>query len=83
MKKPCLKCLLEQIGKEDFSDKITAYIEKIPPEELVDEQTYLNRLEICQNCSNLQGSVCGVCGCFIRFRAAKNDKHCPGEEKLW
>jgi len=43
----------------------------------VGESCYNERLKICNNCSELIGGMtCGVCGCFVHFRARHKTSIC-------
>lgn len=34
-------------------------------------------LAICRGCDKWNGSTCGVCGCFGRFKTWLETEHCP------
>lgn len=45
---------------------------------LVSDEIYQSRIEICEQCPNLQyETTCGFCGCFVAFRAKLANKRCP------
>ena len=49
--------------------------------DLVDDELYEKRLEICKNCPSLEyDTTCRHCGCFVQFRAKLAYKHCPYPE---
>jgi hypothetical protein len=41
------------------------------------ELRILKRLDICETCPSRAGKRCGVCGCFIKLRAAMDIMECP------
>jgi len=46
--------------------------------DLVDDDIYEKRLEICKNCPSLAyDTTCSHCGCFVQYRAKLAYKHCP------
>ena len=49
-KKPCPRCLLEDISDQDISRAITARIASIPEEQRVSAEEYGRRLQICRDC---------------------------------
>jgi hypothetical protein len=50
----------------------------ITSEQIVEDTTYLKRLEVCQQCTSLMmDSTCMHCGCLVKYRAKFSDKDCP------
>ncbi|MGM0878063.1 MAG: DUF6171 family protein [Bacillota bacterium] len=46
--------------------------------DIISEETYKKRLEICENCTFLSNeTTCLHCGCFVEFRARLAYKKCP------
>ena len=43
----------------------------------VDEETAEKRIEICLKCPHIHGNRCGLCGCFMRKKAALRSSNCP------
>ena len=82
-KKPCPRCLLEDISEEDISRAIAARISAIPEEQRVSEDEYDRRLSICKSCDMLVSGTCGKCGCYVELRAARAANRCPHEKKYW
>ena len=82
-KKPCPRCLLENISDEDISRAITARIASIPEEQRVSAEEYGRRLQICRGCDMLVNGTCGKCGCYVELRAARAANGCPHEKELW
>ncbi len=77
----CKKCLLLASGDEDNYKLVKEYIAKISPSEKCADAVYSDRLGICKMCDFLISGTCIKCGCYVEFRAAFKDKHCP--KKQW
>lgn len=76
--------MLRESRREDILRDIEIKIEKLDPGEKVDRQCYLERLELCRNCDQLQAGVCMQCGCYVEFRAAFRKQKCPSVKgKKW
>ncbi len=82
MKKPCIKCLLEETDMKDLLESVKELIRGLPEEERVSEEIYAERLGVCKSCDNLRNGTCGACGCFAELRAAKRRMGCPEEKWL-
>lgn len=82
-KKPCIRCLLEEAGRQDLSQAVRAAIDKIPSDKRTDDDQYAHRLDICRECEFLSGGTCLKCGCYSELRAARKDSHCPLKSKKW
>ncbi len=80
-KKPCIRCLLEEAGKQDVSEAVRTAVGKIPPAQRTAEEEYSRRLEICRSCEFLTEGTCLKCGCYVELRAARADSHCPYKKK--
>jgi hypothetical protein len=50
---------------------------------VVDNTEYLRRVAVCQHCPNLQGSVCGLCGCLVNIKAWGRAWDCPDKPSRW
>lgn len=85
MDKPrCRKCLLENMGDQQALLKsIEELIEALPEEKRTPEKERQRRLRLCQECDALNSGTCGLCGCFVELRAAKNWLHCPNVPPCW
>ena len=81
--KPCRKCLLADIKREDVLLQIKRLLELMPEDEKAGVRTYSERLDICRGCDRLVDGTCAVCGCYVELRAAKRDGTCPSEKHLW
>lgn len=85
MSKPfCRKCLLEEYDPDGALKTIREIIEAMPSDSRTDEAEYLRRLSACKECEQLNGGVCGMCGCYVELRAAKKQQSCPHTiKKRW
>lgn len=82
-KKPCRKCLLENMEKDELIKNLYEYISSYPVEKRTDEDTYHRRLSVCRECDELFNGMCAKCGCFVELRALKKKAFCPHENKKW
>lgn len=82
-KKPCTRCLLEEVGKKDVSEMIKERISEIPAALRCGGEEYSRRLSLCMECEALSGGTCLKCGCYTELRAAKIDSYCPHEKRKW
>ncbi len=82
-KKPCIRCLLKELGEEQLLDSVYSYRASIPEEEQTECVEYDRRLEICKQCDWLNQGVCGKCGCFVEARAYRKSSYCPHEHPRW
>lgn len=76
MTTPCFGCaakvtLSDQEIEESIAEQLALEIN------LVDNDEWRYRQEICQKCSQRVGLTCGKCGCYYKFRTALAVKHCP------
>jgi len=85
MEKPrCRKCLLEEMGDQQaLLASIQQLIDALPDEKRANEKTRQQRLACCRACVHLHEGTCGLCGCFVELRAAKNWMHCPDVPGRW
>lgn len=81
--KPCIRCLLRELGEAELLEKIAAYQDSIPVIERTEEQEYRQRLEKCRLCQWLNQGICGKCGCFVEARAFRRKAVCPHEHPRW
>jgi len=79
----CKKCLVKDMPDVEYFKNLYQYIENIDVDLKVDDDTYEERLAICQQCENLLNGMCRICGCFVELRAAMKKKNCPSIEKKW
>ena len=78
--KECKRCLLRESAEEDLFEDIRARIEKLPPRDRSDSETYGRRLEACRSCDHLISGICMKCGCYVEFRAAFRKQTCPAKK---
>ena len=82
--RPCPRCLLaETPGGEALAALNRQWIEALPPERRVDAAAYRARLEACRACEHLAGGTCGLCGCYVEYRAAQAARRCPDLPARW
>ena len=82
-KKPCIRCLLKELGQEQLLESVRSFMDSISEEEKADAQEYQRRLELCRQCQWLNQGVCGKCGCFVEARACRQKAVCPHEHPRW
>lgn len=83
MKIICKKCLLSELDRDAYTDKLMEYIAAVPEDKRVSEEEYQRRLAFCRECDQLADGMCAVCGCYVELRALKHNSDCPGEGKFW
>lgn len=85
MKQPfCRRCLLEDMEDQAaLLRSIRELIEALPEEKRASEEARALRLAACRCCDHLKNGTCGLCGCFVELRAAKNQMHCPATPARW
>ncbi|MET3558864.1 hypothetical protein ABID29_001992 [Streptococcus rupicaprae] len=72
----CFGCdVKQQIADEEIEEMIAFQLAM--ESEKVNREEWLRRQSICEHCSARQGSTCGKCGCFYKFRTALEGKSCP------
>lgn len=81
--KPCIKCLVRELGERELLQSLEAYRYSVPPEEQAEEREYHRRLELCKACDWLRQGICGKCGCFVEARAYRSGAVCPHELPRW
>lgn len=83
-RKPCLKCLLQDLPDEkQLSEILRERIAQLPEEERADPETYKTRLDRCRDCTSLNRGTCGECGCYVELRAARIRMSCPHVPPRW
>lgn len=75
--KICKKCILEKIDPLGVLNSVRERVSLLSDDEKVSDEVYVSRLEICSKCDKLSLGTCAECGCFVEYRAAKNDLKCP------
>lgn len=76
-KKPCLKCLLQEMDEEAYMDKLYRYIELLDADVKTGDEAYQRRLYVCKQCDYLEAGTCQACGCYVELRAAVKRNRCP------
>ena len=76
-RKPCLKCLLQEIDPEAYERDIQRLLNAMGPGEKVGDTEYERRLSVCKACEKLSRATCSACGCYVEIRAAGIRNHCP------
>lgn len=79
----CRKCLLEEYDPDGALLTVREIIAALPQEQRADEAEYRRRLDICSACDQLNGGMCGMCGCYVELRAAKKKQSCPHPKVYW
>ena len=83
MRKPCIKCLIQEWGDESLVQSVQAYQSSIAEEERAEDAIYQKRLLLCRECEWLRQGICGKCGCFVEARAYRAKAACPHEHSRW
>ena len=82
-KKPCLRCLLEDMDSDSYAAGIISYIKNVPADRRVSEEIYQQRLNACRECDKLINGMCLECGCYVQIRALKPAAECASPRKRW
>lgn len=76
----CRRCP-EKVDDNDILQQINAQLAL--ETDLVSDQIATSRLAVCESCEHLiNRHTCGLCGCYIHFRAKLAFKNCP-EDRGW
>lgn len=79
----CKKCIIEKIDRFGILESVRKKVELMPVEDKVSDEEYYRRLEICTECKDLNLGMCNLCGCFVEYRAAQINMHCPASGHKW
>ena len=79
-KKPCIRCLLRELDKDEYMKSIHEYIERIEDDIKANDDLYEERLLVCKSCDYLLDGMCRACGCFVELRAKIEANVCPYEK---
>ncbi|HKM00363.1 MAG TPA: DUF6171 family protein [Mobilitalea sp.] len=79
----CKRCLLADYAPEEYLEHMRIYLKGLSDDSKSDVVLYQERLNICRECSFLLEGVCRKCGCFVEYRAALIEKHCPDLSQRW
>ncbi len=77
LKKPCLKCLLQEFDEQEYKDKLLRVIDLMDRDVKTPDELYHQRLETCKQCDYLEAGTCQACGCYVELRAASRKSRCP------
>ncbi|MCR5123036.1 MAG: DUF6171 family protein [Ruminococcus sp.] len=77
----CRKCLLAELGEDEYFISLRRYIADYPAEKRVPDDEYSRRLAACKACERLTNGMCALCGCYVELRALKINEHCPENNK--
>lgn len=75
--KICKRCLIRELGEENYHKMIGQYIEIFDKSERASDELTENRLLICRECDKLNAGTCLACGCYVEIRAAIRKTLCP------
>ena len=77
-RKPCRKCLLEDMPSQtELAKSIRELIELMPEENRAAAEVTARRLDECRRCDRLIEGMCALCGCYVELRAAARTGNCP------
>lgn len=76
-KKPCRKCLLQEMDEKAYMEKLHKYIRLLEPDVKAADDLYKERLDACKRCDYLEDGTCQACGCYVELRAAVKKNKCP------
>ncbi len=83
-RKPCRRCLLEDIPSQaELVKSVRELIGLMPEENRAAAEVTGRRLEECRRCDHLIEGMCGLCGCYVELRAAKKKMRCPDVPGRW
>jgi len=75
--------LIRDTADEEMKESIRDYMDGLDEDVRTPPEEYEERLAHCAVCVNLLEGHCGLCGCMVEIRAAKQEKHCPAVRKRW
>ena len=79
-KRVCVRCLLRDMVDADMA-MIEKYKSALKEADMVSDEEYERRLDICGGCDKLNAGTCMSCGCYVEIRAAAKISKCP--TKKW
>lgn len=82
-RKPCRRCLLQDIDESGIYEAIQQRIATLPAAQKAPPEEYARRLGLCSRCDELISGTCRKCGCYVELRAARLGSACPHEHPLW
>ncbi len=83
-KKPCRRCLLEDMPSQaKLAKSVRELIDLMPEENRAAPEVTQRRLDKCRKCDHLLEGMCALCGCYVELRAAKRKMRCPDVPGRW
>jgi hypothetical protein len=70
-------------GAEALSALNQQWIDALPENLRTEEGAYQARLSACRACEHLAAGTCALCGCYVEYRAAQAQRHCPDVPGRW
>lgn len=84
VRKPCLRCLLQDMPDEAaLAKNMQELIALLPEEKRAPDAVRADRLTACKACDHLNRGMCALCGCYVELRAAKKNMRCPAVPGKW
>ena len=81
---PCPRCPRPDAPEGRSLDALLAeWIDAIPDGQRAVGAVRAERLAACRACPWLSGDTCGLCGCYVAYRAAKAGQRCPDVPGRW
>ena len=81
---PCPRCPRHDGPEGAALDALLGeWIDAIPEEQRADGAVYGARLAACGACPHLSEGTCGLCGCYVAYRASKRGQRCPDSPERW
>ncbi|MGN0386459.1 MAG: DUF6171 family protein [Lachnospiraceae bacterium] len=78
--KICRRCLIREMGEEEYHKMIGQYIEFLDRADRAPDELTEKRLEICRECDRLNAGTCLSCGCYVEIRTAIKRAKCPNRK---
>lgn len=80
----CPRCLAGQVpGGEALAALIRQWVGALPEHRRAPEEVLRARLAACTECPHLGAGTCGLCGCYVEYRAAQAGQRCPDVPGRW
>ena len=81
---PCRRCLLGDLpGSEALAALLREHLDALPSKRRASPAVTNARLAECRRCAHLSEGTCGLCGCYVEYRAALRSRRCPGVPPRW
>jgi hypothetical protein len=80
----CKRCLLnDRVDAKALAERLNEWIACMPPDSQTPSDIYTARLHICTACGHQADGLCGLCGCYVEWRAAHITGRCPDTQDRW